>query len=195
MRAFLGVVINMGIINLPELENYWSRAFHNYIPFFGKIFSRRRFLQIFWALHLESITNPNPDLKTRTSRVSNFLDYLNDRFLENFIPDENLAVDESTVGFKGNIGFLVFNPKKPTRWGLRIYVLSDTRTSYISTFIPYFGSITTQGLIRPDLSFTSFQQSAAGNSRNQRVPYLHRPLLYKSDTRRRTFEKKLLFDC
>jgi len=45
--------------------------------------------------------------------------------------------------------------KKPTKWGIRVYVLTDSATSYVCTFIPYHGKITTESLIKPDLPFTS----------------------------------------
>jgi len=170
MRAFFGVIINMGNIHSSNMESLWSQAFHSRIPFFGKVFRRKRFFQIFWALHLETITNPGQDMRTRTSRVSNYLDFLNTKFLENYIPEENLAVDESTVKFKGKISFIAYNPKKPTKWGLRIYVLSDSRTSYISTFVPYYGRYTTQGLTRPDLSFTSRIVLHLFKNLQQRIP-------------------------
>ena len=48
-----------------------------------------------------------------------------------------------------------FAQQKPTKWGIRIYVLADSASSYICTFIPYHGKITTDSLIKPDLPFTS----------------------------------------
>lgn len=48
--------------------------------------------------------------------------------MENYIPRENLAIDESTVSFKGKINFLTYNPKKLTKWELRVYVLPDSKT-------------------------------------------------------------------
>ena len=155
MKAFLGVVINMGLIEVPELQDYWSQAFHSNIPFFGRIFSRRRFMQIFWTLHLETIPTKIHGPITRTQKVNNFLMYIESKCRQHFVPDKYLSIDESTVGFKGRISFLAYNPKKPTKWGLRVYVLADSQTSYIYSFVPYYGKITTDGLIKPELSFTS----------------------------------------
>ena len=39
--------------------------------------------------------------------------------------------------------------------GFRRYVLAGSASSYICTFIPYHGKITTDSLIKPDLPFTS----------------------------------------
>nr|XP_012150918.1 PREDICTED: piggyBac transposable element-derived protein 4-like [Megachile rotundata] len=88
-------------------------------------------------------------------RVSNFLDYIGDMFRAYFTPDREISIDESVVKFKGKISFITYNPKKPTKWGIRIYVLSDSHTGYIYAMLPYYGSVTTDILIRPDLPVSS----------------------------------------
>lgn len=72
-----------------------------------------------------------------------------------FVSDQNICVDKSTVASKGRISFITYSPKKQTKWGLRVYVLSDSKSSYIYSFIPYYGKITTDELIHPELQFTS----------------------------------------
>ncbi|UYV65692.1 hypothetical protein LAZ67_3005155 [Cordylochernes scorpioides] len=67
----------------------------------------------------------------------------------------NMAIDESTVGYKGKISFKTYNPQKPRKWGLRVYVAAKSKLGYIFSFIPYYGKLTTDSLIRPDLPFTS----------------------------------------
>jgi hypothetical protein len=152
---FCGLIINMGVINLPYVKEYWSQQFVHRVPFFGEVFTRKCFLQIFWMLHLETVSTSDHSLKTRTQKVSNLLKYIDTRFREHSIPGQNLSVDESVVGFKGKISFITYNPKKSTKWGIHVYVLADSATSYVCTFIPYHGKITTESLIKPDLPFTS----------------------------------------
>lgn len=149
--AFIGVIVNMGTIPLTNMQEYWSVKDNSRIPFFSKIFTRKRFNQIFWMLHLKT---PNPaknDIRTRIQRASNFLEYINSRFSDYFIPGENICVDESVVKFKGKISFITYNPNKPTKWGIRIYVLADSETGYVYSILPYYGSITSENLPRPDL--------------------------------------------
>lgn len=86
MNAFLGVVINMGLIEVPELQDYWSKSFHSNIPFIDKILSRR-FMQIFWTLHLETIPTGNQGPITRTEKVKNFLIYIESK-CRHFVPDK-----------------------------------------------------------------------------------------------------------
>ena len=83
------------------------------------------------------------------------MSYIRDKCLQNYTPRQRIAVDESTIGFKGRIAFKTCNPQKPAKWGLRVYVLSDSENGYVSAFEPYFGKLTTENLVRPDLSFTT----------------------------------------
>jgi hypothetical protein len=112
MLAFLAFIINMGVIHLPYVKDYWSQQFVCRVPFFfGEVFTRKRFLQIFWMLHLETVSTSDHSLRTRTQKASNFLKYIDARLREHFIPGQNLSVDESVVGFKGKISFITYNPK------------------------------------------------------------------------------------
>ncbi|KAL2731764.1 piggyBac transposable element-derived protein 4-like [Vespula squamosa] len=78
-----------------------------------------------------------------------------------------ICVDESTVKFKGRISFITYNPKKSTKWGIRIYTLADSNTDSICSILPY-GSLTTELLVRPDLPVSS------------KIPiHLHKMLLEK----------------
>ena len=95
MLAFLGLIINMGVIHLPYVKDYWSQPFVRRVPFYGEVFTRKCFLQIFWMLHLETVSSSDHSLRTRTQNVSNFLKYIDARFREHFIPGQNLSVDES----------------------------------------------------------------------------------------------------
>jgi hypothetical protein len=52
MKAFLGLIINMGLIPLPGIKDYWSSERKTQMKFFGDIMSRDHFLQIFWMLNM-----------------------------------------------------------------------------------------------------------------------------------------------
>ena len=83
------------------------------------------------------------------------MDHINLKCTEYFVPNEIIAVDESTVGFKGRVIWKCYNPNKPTKWGLRVYTMCDSASAYIAAFVPYYGRFITDGLVRPDLPFTS----------------------------------------
>ncbi|XP_020296777.1 piggyBac transposable element-derived protein 4-like [Pseudomyrmex gracilis] len=151
MWAFIGVIINMGTMPLANLQEYWSRNDVSYIPFYSNKFTRDRFSQIFWMLHLKTIPTRDASPRTQLQLVSCFLEYINSKLLKYFTPGEEICVDESTIKFKGRISFITYNPKKPTKWGIRVYTMEDSKTGYICGILPYYGSLTTEKLIRPDL--------------------------------------------
>jgi hypothetical protein len=55
MWALIGAIINMGLIQLPDMKDYWSEDFVCHVPFFSVTFTRKRFFEIFWMLHLETL--------------------------------------------------------------------------------------------------------------------------------------------
>lgn len=155
-KAFIGVVINMGIHHKPEIDDYFTPDWIDSQPFFKSVFSRDRFKQIFWSLHL----NPPPTGRvigamSRSAKVRNVVLYLDKKYREYFIPNNKVSIDESTVGFKGRVVFKVYNKDKPTKWGIKIFVASDSITGYICAIEPYLGKGTTDNMVRPDLGVTS----------------------------------------
>ena len=52
MKAFFGVILNMALNLKVQLVYYFTEDWLDQTPFFKDVFSRFRFLQIFWMLHL-----------------------------------------------------------------------------------------------------------------------------------------------
>ena len=50
-----------------------------------------------------------------------FLDAIVANFKQHYIPSRELSIDESMIRFKGRIGFVQYNPKKPIKWGLKVF--------------------------------------------------------------------------
>ena len=42
-KAFVGVIINMGMLKLIDIKEYWSTHTTTNLPFFRRVFSRDRF--------------------------------------------------------------------------------------------------------------------------------------------------------
>ncbi|XP_049772357.1 piggyBac transposable element-derived protein 1-like [Schistocerca cancellata] len=144
---------------LPQHSTWWDwrNVTMEEMKRFHDCFSHRQFMQIFWALHvynLTSATHVNIQVQSRLSKVKNVLNYLSGTFLEIYQPYQYLAADESTVSFKGHVLFKMYNPQKPTKRGLRVYLISDSANGYICSLIPYFGAVTTELLICPHLNFS-----------------------------------------
>ena len=147
MKAFVAVILNMGIIKLPDLKDYWSTHATINFPFFRSVFSRNRFFQIYGTLHVGTI---NGSLKKE--KIQPFLDLLLPTFQAAYIPNQQVAIDESIITFKGRVSCLQYLKGKPHPWGIKAYVLADSATGYLHNVTIYFGRETE--LLRPDLPHT-----------------------------------------
>lgn len=152
LKAYFGVIMNMALHDRPCIFDYFSTEWVNSVPFFVDVFARYRFLQIHWMLHAAPLNGGGTG---KGAKVQNVMDCVSGKSLEYFIPGPNIAIDESTIAFKGRVSCKMYNPNKPTKWGLRVYVLADSSTGYISAFQPYFGRETTESLARPGSPFTT----------------------------------------
>ncbi|CAI8046058.1 PiggyBac transposable element-derived protein 4, partial [Geodia barretti] len=52
-----------------------------------------------------------------------------------------LLINEPMVGFKGRLFFIQYLPKKPTKWGMKAYVLADSCTGYVYNWRLYTGKM------------------------------------------------------
>ena len=50
-----------------------------------------------------------------------------------------MSIDESVIGTKARLSFFQYMPKKPTKWGVKVWVCSDAETPYIHSFEVYTG--------------------------------------------------------
>ena len=57
-----------------------------------------------------------------------------------FGPSQNLSVDEAMIQFDGRLSWKQFMPKKPVKWGLKLWCLCDSDTGYCVAFNVYIGS-------------------------------------------------------
>ena len=142
MRAVMAIIINMGIMSIPDLEAYWKTSWECYIQFFHDVMGRNRFQEIFWNLHI-----PQPATSTlRVDKVSLLLDHIRSRSQAAFYPGREVSVDETMVGFRGRVSFKQYCPKKPIKYGLKFFVLADSSTGFVYNFVLYTGSEVTTRL-------------------------------------------------
>ena len=56
-----------------------------------------------------------------------------------FQPDEHISIGERMVQNKGIYGFRQCMKDKPTKWGMKLWVVADTVTGYTYDFEVYTG--------------------------------------------------------
>ena len=103
---------------------------------------RDRFSMMLKFLHI----NDNSQYKKKGEpghdplyKLRPFLEPLIENFQSAYTLHREISVDETMIGFKGRLGFIQYMPKKPTKWGMKTFVLSDAQTGYVYNWHLYTG--------------------------------------------------------
>jgi hypothetical protein len=85
MMEFLGLIINMGLMPLPDIKDYWSSEWITQITFSGDVISRVHFLQILRMMHMgNDTTEESSQAIKRTKKVHGVIEYIEKQFQKYF---------------------------------------------------------------------------------------------------------------
>jgi hypothetical protein len=70
-------------------------------------------------------------------KVRPLLQELTDKFQQTYYPEEEVTVDEGMCPFRGRVSFRVYMPQKPNKYGMKLFILAESRTGYIWNFDVY----------------------------------------------------------
>lgn len=149
LMAFIGINIAMGVVSLPSMDDYWSTDPILSHAWFRAVISRNRFREILRYVHVTDNSkaldrsSPNYD---KLWKVRPLLDVLSKRCIELYSPHPQISVDESMIGTKCRLSFIQYMPKKPVKWGIKVWVCADSVNGYIYTFDVYCGANSSQPL-------------------------------------------------
>jgi hypothetical protein len=104
MKAFLGLIIKIGLMPLPDID-YWSSEWITHNIFCDVMSSRVCFLQIFWMMHVGNDTTEerNRAIK-RTRKVHGVIEYIEKQF------QKYLRVLDLPSPQQRFLGLFIFNP-------------------------------------------------------------------------------------
>ncbi|XP_031332211.1 piggyBac transposable element-derived protein 2-like isoform X2 [Photinus pyralis] len=138
IKSFIGIHIIMGNLQFPRVSMYWHRSMG--IPLVKDNMPLSRFYKLRQAIHIVDITSREENNQDRLWKVRCLYESVRRRCLK--LPLEtNLCVDEQIVPFKGQINIKQYVKNKPTKWGIKIYVLAG-QSGLIYDFLIYQGSTT-----------------------------------------------------
>ena len=148
MKVFVAHLIVIGILKKNSLEQYWSRDSILNTPFLVTTCPEIIFKTILWNLHISDPGETNP-LKGEADHDPLFLvrlmvDMMQRNFHTKYRPGKELSLDESTCPFKGRVHFKCYNPKKPNRFHIKLFMVSEPSTGYICGFEVYTGDASGQ---------------------------------------------------
>ena len=131
IKAFIGLCILAGIqkSNFEPLSSLWSNVEGR--PIFTATMSRNRFKDILSYMRFDNRETRSE--RKATDKVAAFSDVwqmFQVQLPKMYIPGPNLCVDEQLVAYRGRCPFRQYIPSKPSKYGLKIWWLCDSDTSY-----------------------------------------------------------------
>ncbi|XP_062613738.1 piggyBac transposable element-derived protein 4-like [Saccostrea cucullata] len=143
MMRFLAIIIGMRLVQLQDIQDYWSKDELLETPGLRKILPKNKFLLMLSLLHVCNNDNNIPrgqDGHDPIFKIRRIFDHLKQKFADVYSPGENVAIDEGMVAWRGNLSFRVYMPDKPDKFGVKFFMFCDSSNGYCSQIEIYTGS-------------------------------------------------------
>ena len=132
-KKFFSLLFAMGLVQKSKISEYWSTNPVLSSSFHKSVMSRNRFWDILTNLRI--VCDPLQSTQyDPLGKIRPFIDHLTVRFTTLFSPGKQLSLDEATCAFKGQVFFRCYNPRKPNKYGFKIYQVCDSMTGYCCSF-------------------------------------------------------------
>ncbi|XP_023210227.1 piggyBac transposable element-derived protein 4-like [Centruroides sculpturatus] len=153
---FLAICILQGLLYKPSVKMYWSRNDLINTPIFGKLMTKSRYMDIKKNLHFADSTTYNPETHENPKlwKIWPVVKNLNLKFSSFYTPEQNVSVDESLLLFKGRLSWKQYIPLKRSRYGVKFFMLCESKSGYLCKFIIYTGKGTCLNQKYANLLFT-----------------------------------------
>ena len=145
IKLYYGVLIMIDIIKLDRDDHSWKEDERYFMlgTKISDIISRDRFMQIKRYLNFTEEGFPE-QCNDKLFKVRYMLDKIRNAFKSEYIPHEEISVDESMVPFKGRLSFKQYMKDKPCKFGIKFWMLADATSAYCWNFDVYVGKYGTE---------------------------------------------------
>lgn len=167
LKAFIGLLYKAGVkrnshINVSEL---WSVRDGD--SFFRMTMPLNRFKFLLTTIRFDDKTTRG--VRKQQDKLAAIREVW-DKFIKNctnsYTPYEYCTIDEQLMGFRGKCPFRIYMSSKPDKYGLKIVMLNDARTSYMVNAIPYCGKVDTRNEPVPSYYVRRLAEPIMGTNRN-----------------------------
>ena len=142
MKAFVAMILLMGIVKLPSYPLYWKMHDLLEFPALNKIMASDRLLSISQFLHLsndkENLRRDHPE-QNYINKIQSFLDLIVPLWQGAYYPGRGLAINGTMIAVKGKTHFKRYKPNKPQQWGINAWMLAESETGYVYNWNIYEG--------------------------------------------------------
>jgi len=139
MKKFLALILLTGIVRKPEMNMYWSTNPLICTPLFSQIMTRNRFFSILKFWHFVDPETGNRPQSDKMYKIRPVIDHMQNKFQSAIVPEQNIALDEELLLFKGRLGFRQYMPLKRSRFGVKLFCVCESSTAYVLKFHIYAG--------------------------------------------------------
>ncbi|XP_021362256.1 piggyBac transposable element-derived protein 4-like [Mizuhopecten yessoensis] len=141
MKTFLGIIVFMSLLDLPNAKVYWSSdwMFQTSLP---PIMTRLRFEKLAQYFHLnDSSINPPKGQAghDKLHHVRPVLNTIQDTIAAQYTVHQNCAIDEAMIAYKGRLSFKQYMPAKPVKFGIKVWERADSTNGYVDQLQIYSG--------------------------------------------------------
>ena len=136
IKVFLGILIVSGCNPLGSKRDYWSTGDDLRNKIIYEAMRRDRFEVIMKCLHFKD--NDTLDKNDKYSKIRPPLDYLQEKFLEHFVPSQKISHDEVMIEYFGRHDCKQAIRNKPIRFGYKAWS-QNTPNGYLIAFDVYQG--------------------------------------------------------
>jgi len=125
IKSFLGMLIAMGLHDLPQTEIYWSSDRLFRVTSIAHIMPVKRFKKIRQAIHVNDNStapkrgDPNYD---KLYKLRPLIDRINECFQSQCIQTTSQSVDEGMIALKGRSSIKQYMPLKPIKRGYKVWL-------------------------------------------------------------------------
>mgnify|MGYP004593395707 CR=1 FL=1 len=138
--AYIGLLIEAGRSKngIADYREFWDPLYGSCL--FRACMSKTRFCDISRFLRFDDKSSRT--FRRSTDKFAPFRDIweiVNNNFKKSYLPGENMTIDEQLLPFRGRVSFKQYLPSKPDKYGMKIWWICDSSTSYPLQGIPYLG--------------------------------------------------------
>ena len=139
IEKLIAIILYFGLVHVNTFQDYWSTKTLYHGLWARTFLSRLRFKSLMATLHIVDPSSEDEEDKLR--KIASFLEDFKSKCksLFNYQPFQKVAVDERTVKSKHRSGIRQYIKNKPTKWGIKLWVIADSANGYTYDFDVYAG--------------------------------------------------------
>ncbi|CAK1580572.1 unnamed protein product [Parnassius mnemosyne] len=141
MKAFFGLLFYSSVFKSNhENAKYIFATDGSGREIFRAVMSQYRFLTLLNCIRFDDVETRQQRLETdKLAAISDIFEKFISNCKKVYVPGAYLCVDEMLVPFRGRCKFIIYMPKKPAKYGLKMLLVCDAETFYVYNAYIYCG--------------------------------------------------------